>query len=401
MRPSSCTLSPSALSTSFMHPFVLAAVLLVLATWASYLVAVEGVTESEIHIGQCAALDGPAARLGLDMQAGMLAAFAEANAAGGVHGRQIRLTSVDDGYEPDRAINGTLQLIEGEGVFALSGYVGTPTAKAVFPIVTEMEVPLIGLFTGAGFLRSPVTPQIFNVRGSYDDETEQIVHHLTEDLGITRIAVFYQNDAFGNVGLSGVTKALEKRGLTVAGQGTYERNTTAVNAGLASIIAAQPEAVVMVGAYAPLAAFVTEARAGGLDAIFSTISFTGTEAFIGAAGAAAEGVVISQVVPSPTATDMPVVAAAAAALAGQGHEAMTFGQLEGYVTARVLLAGLEAMGPQASRAGLISALEGIAGHDLGGLTIGYSADDHQAIDTVYMTQVSGAVAEPVTAIVRP
>src|SRR5215470_12410542 len=192
-----------------------------------------GVKPTEILIGQCAALTGPAAGLGTGVQLGLRAALDEANEKGGVGGRKITLKSLDDAYEPEKCVECTSKLIEEEGVFALAGYVGTPTAKVAMPIVQEMKVPLVGAFTGAMLLREPVQRYVFNIRASYDDETEELVQYLTKG-GAKKIAVFYQNDSFGQAGLSGVEKALTKRMMAVAAKGSFERNTMAVKTGLAA-----------------------------------------------------------------------------------------------------------------------------------------------------------------------
>ncbi len=170
-------------------------------------------------------LEGPASALGLGMKAGLNAAFDEINAKGGVHGRKLKLISVNDGYEPDRAIAATKKLIEDDKVFALIGPVGTPTSAAAQPIATAAKVPFMGAFTGAGFLRNPKLENVINVRASYDAETEAWVKHLTEDLKISKIAIFYQDDAFGRAGLSGFKKAMDRRSMTIAAEATYERNT--------------------------------------------------------------------------------------------------------------------------------------------------------------------------------
>jgi branched-chain amino acid transport system substrate-binding protein len=194
-----------------------------------------GVFEDRIVFGQSAAFDGPAAALGLGMREGILAAFSEVNAAGGVTGHRLELVSYDDGYEPEKAIANTKRLISEDGVFALVGEVGTPTSNAAQPIATEAGVPFIGPFTGAAFLRNPSLGNVINIRGSYDQETEAWIQHLTSDLGVKRIAILYQDDTFGRAGLSGVSKALEKRNMKLVAEGTYERNTTAVKTALLAI----------------------------------------------------------------------------------------------------------------------------------------------------------------------
>jgi ABC-type branched-subunit amino acid transport system substrate-binding protein len=361
-----------------------------------------GITANSLSIGQSAVFSGPAAGLGLHMRAGISAAFAESNAAGGIHGRQLNLVTADDGYEPDKAVEATVKLIEESQVFCLVGAVGTPTTKVMLPIITDAKVPLVGAFTGAGFLRQPVQPWLINLRASYGQETERLVERLTTDRGAKRIAVFYQDDSFGLVGLEGTTKALQKRTMELAGKGTYARNTEAVQTGLAAIIEAKPDAVVMVGTYKALAAFVKLARAQGLTAPMATISFVGTEKLIAELGAQAEGVIISQVVPSPTASELPVAKAYRAAMAAhQADQPVSYGSFEGYLTARVLLAGLQATGATPSRSGLMTAIEGLSDHDLGGFRVGYGKEDHQGSDTVWTTVVRDGKAVEVETLPKP
>src|SRR5579864_826779 len=210
--------------------------------------AEDGVTADKIVFGQAAALDGPAAALGQGMRQGLVAAFEEANKAGGVKGHKLELVSVDDGYEPTKSVEAAKKLIEQDKVFALIGSVGTPTSVAVQPMASDAGVPFIGAFTGAEFLRTPYKANVINVRASYFQETETMVEHLTGDLGVTRIAIFYQDDAFGQAGLAGVKRALDRRKMALVAEGAYERNTTAIKRALLSIRAGKPEAVIMVGA---------------------------------------------------------------------------------------------------------------------------------------------------------
>ena len=188
-----------------------AAIALGAAVLAGPALAEDGVSADTIVFGQAAVLEGAASALGIGMRTGLQAAFDEINAKGGVHGRKLKLISENDGYEPDRAIAATKKLIEENKVFALIGAVGTPTSAAAQPIATAAKVPFIGAFTGAGFLRNPKLDNVINIRASYGAETEAWVRHLTEDLKISKIAIFYQDDAFGRAGLDGVKAAMKKR----------------------------------------------------------------------------------------------------------------------------------------------------------------------------------------------
>ena len=363
-----------------------------------------GITADTITLGQCAALSGPAAGLGTGMNKGLNAWIKATNASGGIHGRQLKLVTADDAYDPDKCVEGTAKLIEEDHVFALTGYVGTPTAKVAIPIASENKVPLIGAFTGAGLLRKDEKtgkpfPYVINFRASYGNETEALVERLTTDLGIKRIACFYQNDSFGLAGLSGTEAALKKRSLELVAKGTFERGTVAVKKGLTEIMAGTPEAVIMVGPYKPISVFLKEAKAAGLNARLGTVSFVGTNNLITEAGADGEGVIISQVVPSPQDASMPLVRDYQAALkAAYPDEQPGYVSLEGYATGRMLGLGLEKAGSEPTRTGLLSALEGLAKEDLGGMTLSFAADDHQGSDQVYITQISAGAAKPVTTL---
>lgn len=358
--------------------------------------AEDGVSAGEVLVGQCAALTGPAAALGQGMNAGLRAALEEQNAAGGVHGRKLRLIAVDDGYEPERTVDRTAQLIEGDKVFALAGYVGTPTAKVAVPIVTESKVPLVGIFSGAMLLREPVQRYVINVRASYDDETEALVAHFVGHGKASRFAVFYQNDSFGLAGLSGTEKALARRGLKLVAKGSFERNTLAVKSGLVAVLDGKPDAVVIIGPYKPTAAFVHEFRAAGARAALATISFVGTESLILEAGKDADGVIISQVVPSPEAPGLPLVKAYQGAIA-RLTPAVTpsYTTLEGYLTGRLLIEALGRLGTEPTREKLVDAIEAMEALDLGGIRLSFSAASHQGGKTIFLTSVVDGKARPI------
>jgi branched-chain amino acid transport system substrate-binding protein len=352
-----------------------------------------GIKDNEILIGQCAALTGPTNDLGLGMQAGLKAAFEEANAKGGIHGRQIRFVSDDDGYEPDKNVDCTGKMIEDKGVFALAGYVGTPTAKVAAPMVEEYKVPLVGLFTGADLLRTPVQRYVINIRASYDDEMEALVGYLTKARSLTKIAVFYQNDSFGLSGLSGVEKALASRKLALAAKGSFERNTLEVKGGLAAVLAGAPDAVVIVGPYKPTATFIRAAREAGLKAQFATISFVGTESLIADLGAASAGMMISQVVPSPADTGLPLSRDYQSALKSSAPaESPSYVSFEGYVGGRVLIAALDLAGKDVTREKLIDAFQAMSKVDVGGMAFSFSPSDHQGSKMVYLTTVKDGKA---------
>lgn len=363
------------------------AAMITLAT-VSTAVAEPGVTKNKIMFGQSTALGGPASALGQGMQAGILAAFEEANRAGGVAGRKLELKSYDDGYEPDKAIDNTRKLINQDRVFALIGEVGTPTSKAAQPIATAAKVPFIGPFTGAGFLRDASHGNIVNYRATYGQETEAWIKHLTEDLGHKRIAILYQDDSFGRVGLAGVQKALEKRNMSLVAEGTYKRNTTAVKSAVLKIRKAKPDSVVMVGAYKPIAAFIKLAKKTGVDATFVNISFVGSKALAKELGNDGAGVVVTQVVPFPWDRSIPAVAQYQDALRAVDPSAEPgFVSLEGYMVGRLTVMALEKMGGKFSRDGFMKTVAGLGRFSLGGVDLAFGPDDNQGSDEVFLTVI--------------
>lgn len=355
---------------------------------AAPVAADKGVSDTAIQFAQVAALEGPAGALGTGMQQGILAAFDEANRAGGINGRQLELTSMDDGYEPNRSIKEVRNAIESDSYIALIGPVGTPTSKATQPLATDANMPFIGPFTGAGFLRDPSLKNVVNMRATYDAETEAWIKHLVDDSGLTDIAILFQDDGFGRVGLSGVTKALEARGMTLVAQGSYTRNTVAVKSALLEIRKVKPQAVVMVGAYKPLAEFVKLSHKMKMDPVFVTISFVGSKAFAAELGADGDGVIISQVVPQPWDMTLPIIVDYQAALkAVDANAEPGFVSLEGYVTGRLAIEGLRKAGKDLSRASYLAALGNLGTVDLGGMILSFGAGDNQGSDDVFLTRI--------------
>ncbi len=350
--------------------------------------AEDGVSANKIVFGQATALEGPAAALGQGMKMGLEAAFAEANKAGGVKGRKLELKSVDDGYEPTKSIEAVKKLLEEDKVFAIAGAVGTPTSAATQPIATAAGAPFIGAFTGAEFLREPYKPLVMNIRASYFQETEAMVEHLTKDLGASKIAIMYQDDAFGQAGLAGVKKALEKRQMQLAGEGTFERNTVAVKAALLAIKKVEPQAVIMISPYKPAAEFIKLAKQIKLDATFVNISFVGSDALAKELGPIGTGVVITQVVPFPKDTAIPVVGRYQASLKASAPDAQPgFVSLEGYLVGRAIIAALEKVNGEPTRKSLIEAVQKAGTLDLGGFKLTYSDSNNRGSDHVFLTVI--------------
>lgn len=363
-----------------------------------------GVSDTAILFGQSAAFSGPAEDLGQNMRLGIQAAFNEQNERGGVHGRRLDLKTLDDAYEPEAAIANTRRLIHDDGVFALIGAVGTPTSVAAVPVATEAGVPYVAPFTGAAFLREAAGrgTHVINLRASYDDETEAMVAHLIGDLGIKRIAVMYQDDSFGRAGHAGAEQALSKRGMAPVSVGVYPRNTTAVKTALLDVRAGDPEAVILVGAYEPVAALIAWSRAIGFRPVFITISFVGSNALARELGEAGAGVFVTQVVPFPRGDQPPVVATYSRALAALAPDSTPgFVSLEGYLAGRLAIAALQFCGRDVDRDCFLSAMRQRDRVDIDGFELRYGSDDNQGSDRVFLTMIDdGGGYRPITSLAQ-
>ena len=342
-----------------------------------------------IVLGQSCALSGPAKNLGLEMRAGLLAAFSQINDNGGIRGREILLISRDDGYEPDEAVRNTNSLIYDDQVFALIGAVGTPTSLAVAPIINDSRIPFFAPFTGAEFLRNPFKKYVINVRASYFQEMEKLASYLIDRKKVNRIACFYQNDSYGFAGLKGIEIALAKRGTSLVSKGSYERNTVAVLGGLEDITRGKPEAIVLVGAYSACAEFIKlSSNRTARELIYCNISFVGTESLQDALGGYGKNVVVSQVVPSPYDLENPLIRKFLDAMRKYQHDAsITFTSLEGYIAGRLFGSIALAVKGDFTRDRFIETMETVGSFDLDGVVLSFGPDDHQGMDSIYLTRI--------------
>ena len=342
--------------------------------------------EERIVLGQSAAFTGPAAQLGIQFHAGAKLYFDLLNAQGGVGRRAIEIRQLDDGYEPDRCVANTKKLID-DDVFALFGYIGTPTGVAALPLATKARMPFFAPFTGAMALRDPFSKTTFHLRASYNDETALIVKQLT-NLGLKKIAVFYQNDAYGKAGLDGVTLALAAQNLKPVALATVERNSVDVAAAVATINAAAPDAVVQISAYKSCAAYIRAARKAGFGGTFYNVSFVGTQALADELGKDGAGVVVSQVVPSPYNAARPIAREFVDAAKKAGNVQPNFSSMEGYLAAKVFAEGLR-RGGKPNRESLIVGLESINDQSFGGFAVTFSPTNHVASKFVELSMLTG------------
>jgi branched-chain amino acid transport system substrate-binding protein len=344
-------------------------------------------SDSTLVLGQSAPLTGPAAQLGIQFRDGAVLYFNQVNAKGGVNGRKIELKTLDDGYEPEKTAANTKKFIA-DDVFALFGYIGTPTSVAALPLATEAKTPFFAPFTGAQVLREPFNRYAIHVRASYFDETAAIVKQAAA-VGIKKFSVFYQNDAYGKAGLEGVERGLKALNLPMTSLGTVERNSVDVKKAVSDILAKQPEAIVQISAYKSCAAFIREARKAGFGGTFYNVSFVGTQALLTELGKDARGVVVSQVMPFPYTPGTPVAgefleALKVASVANKDLSA-NYSSIEGFVAAKVFVEALRRAGRGASREAFINAIQSIQNFQMGGFNVNFGPNLHTASKYVDLT----------------
>jgi branched-chain amino acid transport system substrate-binding protein len=358
-----------------------------------------GVTDKEIVIGSCSALEGPSRALGVETVAGAKAYFSLINDEGGVNGRKLKLIASDDSYDPAKT-QACFDRLMSDKVFALGFFVGTPTAVKYVPMAEGAKIPVVGLFTGAQTLYTPLRHWVVNVRASYYDETREQMEGVWDKLGFKKIGVIYPEDAFGAAVLAGVTEALKSKGAEPIKAASYERQTANVGGAIDTVRSANPDAVVVVGPPNTVAPILKQSHAKGWKPLFLTVSFVGTDELISQAGADAEGMVITQVVPPYYLTDLKTVALYRRTLSKYLPGAQpNFVSLEGFVDAMVMVEGLKREGKELTREGLIRGIESIHEMDLGlgpQLKLDYSAKDHKGFDHVIPTVVRGGRAVPFT-----
>ncbi len=358
-----------------------------------------GVTEKEILIGSCSALEGPSHFLGTETVTGAKAYLDMINDAGGVDGRKLKLLTYDDSYDPAKTEACFNRLME-QKVFALGFFVGTPTAVKYIPMAESNKIPLVGLFTGAQTLYVPLRHWVVNVRASYFDETREQIDGIWGTLGYKKIGVIYPEDAFGAAVLEGVKTALKTHGAEPIAVASYQRQTAQVGGAIDTVRAAHPDAVVVVGPANTVAPILRQSHAKGWKPLFLTVSFVGTDDLISEAGSDSDGVVITQVVPPYYLTELKTVALYRRTLTKYFPSAQpNFVSLEGFVDAMVLVEGLKKAGKDLTREGLIRGIESIHELDLGlgpQLKLNYSAKEHKGFDHVIPTVVRGGRGVPFT-----
>jgi ABC-type branched-subunit amino acid transport system substrate-binding protein len=358
---------------------------------------VNGISDTEVAFGMSCPLSGPAKDLGRAMKVGIETAFAAQNQAGGVNGRTLTLVAADDGYEPERTKAVVRELVEKRKVFGLVGNVGTPTAAVAVPYILEKGVLFFGALTGADLLRNdPPDRFVFNYRASYGEETAAAVKYLIDVRRIapSQIAVFAQDDAYGDAGFEGVASMMRKYNYDPAKvlRVGYARNTTDVTEAVHTIKlnAARLKAVVMVPTYKAAARFIQKLRDEKVDLVFSAVSFVGSNALAELLTQLGprytDGVIVTQVVPLPLAKASATMKYQQDLAKFAPAEKPDFVSLEGYIAANLLIEGLKRAGRNLNTDTLVAALEGIKGLDIGiGSPLTFGPSEHQASHKVWLT----------------
>jgi branched-chain amino acid transport system substrate-binding protein len=359
------------------------------------------VTEGEVTIGMSAPFSGVAKELGVQMRTGIEVALAAQNAAGGVHGRKLKLIPFDDGYEPARTLGAMKELVEKRKVFAILGNVGTPTAAVAVPYANEKQIVFFGAFTGAPLLRNDLPDRwVFNYRASYAEETAAMVRYLVDTRRIdpAKIAVFAQQDGYGDAGFDGVARTMRRlrRDPTKVLRVGYKRNTADVDDAVATIRrrAKEVQAVIMVATYKPAARFIEKLRDANVPLIFSNVSFVGSnelaEELSQLGPKYAEGVIVTQVVPIPTSQASSMLRFREELKKYAPGEKPGFISVEGWLATRLFIEGLQRAGKQLTADALVDGLEQIKGLDLGiGVPLSFGPSEHQASHRVWGTVMDG------------
>lgn len=348
---------------------------------------------TDITVVQVAPLTGVLASTGAQMVLGGKIYFDWVNAQGGIHGAKIKHTVLDDGYKVDETVRLTREALANPEVIALFGFAGTANVSKLLTegVLDVGGAPLVAPYTGGEALRSPFNPHIFHVRAGYVDETEHMVNQAAT-LGMTRIAVMYQNDAFGKAGLAGVETALAKRNMKLLVAATYERNTDDVADAVQKIKATEPQATIMISVNRSTAAFAKQYRAiGGAGQLYN-ISVVDPAELVKLAGVkAVHGLGISQVVPFPFGANKPAVREYQTLLKKYGGgQAVSYTSFEEFLGAKVLVEGLRRAGPAPTRAKLVKALESMDNFDLGGTRVGYSSTNRIGSRFVEVTVIGAS-----------
>ncbi len=343
-----------------------------------------GVTRDQVVFGQSVDFG----EVGTSLQIGIEAAFNEINSRGGVNGRKLSLITLDDDYDPAKALGNIDRFIEQEQVFAILGSAGTPTVRAVLPIAAQEGIPVIAPYTGAEFLREGAPDNVINLRASYKQETQAVIDYLIERRGATRIGLLYQDDAFGRSGYAGARQALRAHDMEPAAVGLYTANTNAIKSALLDIAPAHPEAVLLIGTFEPVVAMIKWANRTGLHTQFYTVSVAGNNRLLEQLGNSGAGVYATQVMPLITRETEQIVLTFENALHAydENAEANVY-SLEGYIAGRLAATGVAACREEMNRECFLRSLQNARLLSIDGFRLQFGENDNQGSDAVYLTVI--------------
>jgi branched-chain amino acid transport system substrate-binding protein len=365
-----------------------------------FLLQDHAVDQNEIRIGMINPHPSGPKQSGGEFRQGYFAYFSRVNREGGIFGRQIRVIDYDDHYKPLETIFYTEKLIDTDRVFALAGYVGTAASMAAVSMSNEAGLILVGPKTGAESLRNPVLPLVFNVRASYGDEIESLVDYLVSDLKLKKIGVVRQNDSFGDDGFKWLTRSLERRQLQPVVDCKFIRNSMDMQPALDQIIPTRPDAVLVLGTLRPIVSLLDHAQSAGVHGTrFCALSTVPDQSLIENAGKSSEGMIISQVVPSPQDISIPLVRSFQTDMRTNGANSFSHGSLEGYMGAMLLVDAIRRAGPDLTEQRCVEALNQ-TDLDLQGLRIAWNHNDHSGSHVVFLTEIKNGKLESIERLQR-
>lgn len=347
-----------------------AAALLGAALCSSAALAEPGVSADTVTLGQSTALTGPLGDLGQEVLKGAKVYFDALNARGGVNGRTIKLVTRDDAYDTKKTLDNVAAFTADDSTFALFSPFGTPNNEALIPLAQAAGIPVLTPYTGAPSIRSKTSSGVFNLRASYADEVDRLIEHLTT-LGIKKIAIAYQNNAFGKEVLGAATSALEQRKLKPLLAMAVENDASNAPQATDKLMASEPEAMLLALAGKPTLEVIKNVTQRRRGMQMYALSVLATPSNLRALGSDGTGVAISQVVPFPRNSSLPLVREYNLAMTAAGHTEFSHLSLEGYINAKVVTEGLRRAGRNLTRAGLVSTMDGMRSYNLGGMDVSF------------------------------
>ncbi|AOG22384.1 ABC transporter substrate-binding protein [Acidovorax sp. RAC01] len=356
--------------------------LLAVCLCSSALARNEGVTADEIRLGASVVLSGPLGPQTAQYGEGSQLLFDAVNAQGGVHGRMIRYTTLDDGFDPARAVENTRRLLETDKVFMIFHSTGTAQTAAILPLIKEHRTLLFGPVTGASVFRDTFNPLVFHVRAGYASEASRIVSQLRQQ-GVSRVAVFYPDDGLGKTLLAELRKASEAEKLPFVAEIRLDPKQPDFAAAARQTEKTEAQAVIVATAGATFTDYIKQVQATSARPSFYGFSVASSDAVYRDLGPKARGIILAQIIPSLRNTTIPVVAEYLALLKAKSPQAQpSAAQFDGFVHARLLVEGLRRTGRNLSTESFTKAMEDAGEISFGRFSVRYSPRSHNGSNYV-------------------